>query len=86
MRVAHYGAGAAGAPAAIVTSAGVMNDSDSTSALIDRFLESFNSGALGAMRVRRWPTTRSRSSLDPMGTWCGWTAPTCTSPGFGRWI
>jgi hypothetical protein len=27
-----------------------MNDSDSTSALIDRFLESFDSGDLGAMR------------------------------------
>ena len=27
-----------------------MNDSHSTSALIDRFLESFNSGDLGAMR------------------------------------
>ena len=28
-----------------------MNDSSSTSALVDRFLESFNSGDLGAMRA-----------------------------------
>jgi ketosteroid isomerase-like protein len=49
-RVHHYGAVAAGASGAIVTSEGVMNDSHSTSALIDRFLASFNRGDLGAMR------------------------------------